>query len=354
MPDQTGEELGGATVLITGGAGLIGCQVRDHLQRAGAKVTVLDNLSAYDSATQAVLGVDPGDSHLVVGDICDEDLVRDLVAGSDYVIHAAAHSTVAGCTSDPATAFRSNIAGTQTVLRAVASTGTVRRLVFISSAQVYGHGTAGNDKIQVFTEDQPAGPLNPYASAKAWGELQTRFLLGPTGAGFTVLRPFSVYGERQIPKPGAYSWVIAQFAMYATIGDPLPLNNGGAQVRDFLHVTDAAAGICRALTAGGASGETLNLGTGRTTSVRQVAELIQAHFPGTRLLDAPRPAQDPLGGRADTTRMAGALRWEPQITVAEGIARYVAWLRGLPEAIPDWLRTEGDRVASWNPGAAPT
>ncbi len=52
--------------------------------------------------------------------------------------------------------------------------------------------------------------------------------------------------------------------------------------------------------------------------------------------------------------MAGALRWEPQITVAEGIARYVAWLRGLPEAIPDWLRTEGDRVASWNPGAAPT
>jgi nucleoside-diphosphate-sugar epimerase len=237
------------------------------------------------------------------------------------------------------------------VLRAAAGTGTLRRLAFISSAQVYGHGTGGVGQIQVFAEDQPARPLNPYASAKAWAELQTRFQLGAARAGFTVLRPFSVYGEQQIPKPGAYSWVIAQFAMYAMIGDPLPLNNRGTQVRDFLHVSDAAAGICRALTADGAEGKTLNLGTGRTTSVRQVAELVRAYFPGTRLVDAPRPAHDPLGGRADTSRMIAALGWEPQVTVADGVARYVSWLRAYPAAIPGWLRTEGDRVAAWNHGS---
>jgi nucleoside-diphosphate-sugar epimerase len=309
MSDPAGNQMAGARVLITGGAGLIGRQVRDCLQRAGATVTVLDNLSACDPATWAVLGLDARDPQLIRGDICNEDLVRDLIARSDYVVHAAAHSTVAGCTSDPATAFRSNIAGTQTVLRAAAGTGTLRRLAFISSAQVYGHGTGGAGQVQVFTEDQPARPLNPYASAKAWAELQTRFQLGAARAGFTVLRPFSVYGEQQIPKPGAYSWVIAQFAMYAMIGDPLPLNNRGTQVRDFLHVSDAAAGICRALTADGAEGKTLNLGTGRTTSVRQVAELVRAYFPGTRLVDAPRPAHDPLGGRADTSRMIAALGW---------------------------------------------
>ncbi|MFG1879320.1 NAD-dependent epimerase/dehydratase family protein [Sphaerisporangium sp. NPDC049003] len=338
-------------VLITGGAGLIGTALRRTLDAAGAYVTVLDDLSGYDRATRDVLGVDEADPCLRVGDVCDEDLVRDLVRDSDYVIHAAAYSTVAGCTRDPGTAFHSNIAGTETVLRAVAEGGDARRLVFISSAQVYGHGTAGSDAIQTFTEDQPMSPLNVYAAAKAWGEWQTRFLLDAIGVDFTVVRPFSVYGERQIPKPGAYSWVIAQFAMYAMIGDPLPLNNGGRQVRDFLHVDDAATGICLALIAKAASKAAVNLGTGRTTSVRRVAELVRTHFPEVKLLDAPRPAQDPLGGCADITRMSELLAWKPAITAEGGIARYVEWLRADPEVIPGWLHAEDDRISSWNDGA---
>ncbi|WP_182884201.1 NAD-dependent epimerase/dehydratase family protein [Microbispora sp. H10885] len=345
--------LKGSRVLVTGGAGLIGSALRRTLETAAASVTVLDNLSGYDRATLALLGVDDHDPSLKVGDICDEDLVRVLVDESDYVIHAAAYSTVAGCTRDPATAFHSNIAGTETVLRAVARSRHVRRFAFISSAQVYGHGTAGSDAVQVFSEDQPYSPLNLYAAAKAWGEWQTRFLLGSAQVDHVVLRPFSVYGEGQIPKPGAYSWVIAQFAMYATIGQRLPLNNGGRQVRDFLHVEDVATAICRALTADTASGKTINLGTGRVTPVRRVAELVRAHFPDAQFQDAPRPAQDPLGGCADIACMTEVLGWEPQITVENGIARYVEWLRAVPAAIPDWLRSERDRIASWNGAPVP-
>ncbi|WP_436758709.1 NAD-dependent epimerase/dehydratase family protein [Streptosporangium sp. V21-05] len=344
--------LSGRHVLITGGAGLIGAVIGRMLEAAGAHVTALDNLSSYETMP-TLLKADEHESGLRIGDICDEDLVRDLVRDSDYVIHAAAHSTVAGCTRDPETAFHSNVAGVETVLRAVADAGNVRRFLFISSAQVYGHGAAGSDAVQTFTEDQPISPLNVYAAAKAWGEWQTRFLLNAAGVDFTVVRPFSVYGEHQVPKPGAYSWVIAQFAMYAAIGDPLPLNNGGRQVRDFVHVEDAAAGICLALVGEEAGGQIVNLGTGRTTSVRRVAELIQTHFPDAQLCDAPRPAQDPLGGCADINRMSQVLGWEPQISVEAGIARYVDWLRAVPAAIPDWLRTEGDRVASWNTGAVP-
>ncbi|MEW9532851.1 NAD-dependent epimerase/dehydratase family protein [Microbispora sp. NPDC049125] len=339
-------------MLITGGAGLIGAALRRTLESAGASVTVLDDLSGYDRATLALLGVDERDPRLAVGDICDEDLVRALVGDSDYVVHSAAFSTVAGCTRDLEAAFHSNIAGTETVLRAVAQTRNVRRFAFISSAQVYGHGTSGTDAVQVFSEDQPISPLNLYAAAKAWGEWQTRFLLEPAKVDHVVVRPFSVYGEGQIPKPGAYSWVIAQFAMYAMIGDPLPLNNGGRQVRDFLHVEDAAAAICLALVAETASGKTINLGTGRITSVRRVAELVRTHFLDAQFQDAPRPAQDPLGGCAEIARMTDALGWEPQVTVDTGIARYVQWLRAVPAAIPDWLRGESDRIASWNAGAA--
>ncbi|MEU6040665.1 NAD-dependent epimerase/dehydratase family protein [Actinomadura sp. NPDC047616] len=118
-----------------------------------------------------------------------------------------------------------------------------------SPAQVYGHGTGDRDREQVFTEDAPVRPLNPYAAAKLSAEHQTRFLLDAAGVDYTVLRPFSVYGEGQIPKQGALSWAIAQLSMYATIGDPLPLNHGGRQIRDFLHATDAATGIVRALVA---------------------------------------------------------------------------------------------------------
>jgi nucleoside-diphosphate-sugar epimerase len=110
QPDpQTRDSLGavaGVRVLITGGAGLIGARVRDELQAAGAIVTVLDDLSAHEPAALTALRINRDDPDLRVGDVSDPGLVRELVAGADFVIHAAAHSTVAGRTRDPATAFR--------------------------------------------------------------------------------------------------------------------------------------------------------------------------------------------------------------------------------------------------------
>ncbi|MFG2563059.1 NAD-dependent epimerase/dehydratase family protein [Streptomyces sp. NPDC048496] len=341
--------LAGSHVFLTGGAGLIGRQVRAQLLEAGASVSVLDNLSAADRDTYALCGVNLDSPDLAVGSVHDTRLVAEHIARADYVVHAAAHSTVAGCLADPDTAFASNIAGTETVLRAAARSPRLKRLVFLSSAQVYGHGSASRTHEQVFTEDAPAQPLNLYASAKLWGEAQTRFLLNHAGVDYTVLRPFSVYGPGQIPKPKAFNWAIAQLSMYAAIGDPLPLNHGGRQVRDFLHVTDAATGILHALTAPAASRQTLNLGAGRTTSIRQVAEMIQGHFPHAKITDGASSAQDPLGGRADITAMAEALGWEPKMTVADGIADFVTWLHDTPAAIPGWLREEGgaQRLAAW-------
>jgi len=346
-------DLHGARVLITGGAGFIGTALRRTLQAAGATLLLLDDLSAYEPATLALLGTGRDDPQLTTGSVADETLVRRMVASADFVVHAAAHSTVGGCAADPATAFRSNMAGTDTVVRAVADTPSVRRFVLLSTAQVYGNGNPAlpADQLRVFAEDQPVRPMNLYASAKVWAEFHTTQLLTPAGRDFTVLRPFSVYGPGQVPKPAAPSWVIAQYSMYAALGQQLLLNNGGRQVRDFLFLDDAAHAIALALLAPGASGRVLNLGTGTSTSVRQVAETVSGHFPGTELVHAPRPAQDPLGGRAETDAMAAALGWTPTVTVAEGIARYVDWLRTTPLAIPSWLRAETSesRLAAWNP-----
>ncbi|MEV7189790.1 NAD-dependent epimerase/dehydratase family protein [Kitasatospora sp. NPDC093102] len=355
----TDSPLHGARVLVTGGAGFIGTAVRDALRRAGARPVLLDNLSAYEPATVALLGTGRHDPDLVFGDASDNDLVRHLVHDADFVVHAAAHSTVQGCLADPDTAFRSNLAATDTLVRAVADSPSIRRLILLSTAQVYGHGDPDTDttRPRLFTETQPYQPLNPYASAKLWAELHTRQLLTAAGRDFTLLRPFSVYGPGQVPKPGAASWVVAQFTMYAALGQELLLNGGGRQVRDFVFRDDAADAIVRALTAPGAAGRTLNLGTGVQTSVSEVAEHVLAHFPGTTVRTAPPAAGDPLGGRADTALMHRVLDWAPAVTVTEGIARYVDWVRSTPAAIPPWMRAETSdgRLAAWTaPGPAVT
>ncbi|MFJ2629242.1 NAD-dependent epimerase/dehydratase family protein [Streptomyces sp. NPDC087532] len=352
MTSQLHDDLTGARVLITGGAGFIGTALRTALTGAGARPALLDNLSAYGPTTLTLLDTGSNDPDLTVGDIGNEPLVRRLVADADYVVHAAAHSSVHGCTTDPQTAVRSNLAGTDIVVRAVAGARNVRRFVLLSTAQVYGHGvphTPRTEHAGVFTEDQPLDPLNIYANSKLWAEGHTRQLLGMAERDFTVLRPFSVYGPGQVPKPGAASWVVAQFTMYAALGQQLLLNNGGRQVRDFIFRDDVADAIVRSLTAPAASGQTLNLGTGAQTSVREVAEHIRRHFPEAEIVDAPRVAQDPLGSCADTTRMRSVLNWSPSVRVEDGVDRYVQWVRTAPNAIPDWMRAETStsRVIAW-------
>ncbi|GAA3386411.1 NAD(P)-dependent oxidoreductase [Streptomyces racemochromogenes] len=352
MSAQTHGSLTGARVLITGGAGFIGTALRNALSAARARPALLDNLSAYGPTTTSLLGTGPDDPDLTVGDINDETVVGRLVAEADYVVHAAAHSTVHGCTTDPKTAVRSNLTGTDTVLRAVAGARNVRRFLLLSTAQVYGHGTPDIPRAEqagVFAEDQQLDPLNVYANSKLWAEGHTRQLLDAAERDFAILRPFSVYGPGQVPKPGAASWVVAQFTMYAALGQQLPLNNGGHQVRDFIHRDDVAEAVMRALTVPAASGQTLNLGTGVPTAVRDVAEHVRRRFPDAEIIDAPRVAQDPLGACADITRMRAVLDWEPSVGVEEGIDRYVQWVNTTPNSIPDWMRAETttSRIAAW-------
>ncbi|MFD6470988.1 NAD-dependent epimerase/dehydratase family protein [Streptomyces goshikiensis] len=355
MTAQLHDDLTGARVLITGGAGFIGAALRATLTRAGARPVLLDDLSAYGPTTLTLLGTGTGtgDPDLTVGDINDEQLVRRLVAGADYVVHAAAHSSVHGCTTDPDKAFRSNLAGTDTVLRAVAAAPQVRRFVLLSTAQVYGHGaphTPLAERAGYFTEAQPLNPLNIYANSKLWAEGHTRHLLDLAERDYTILRPFSVYGPGQVPKQGAASWVVAQFTMYAALGQQLLLNNGGRQVRDFIHRDDVADALRLSLTAPAASRQTLNLGTGTQTSVREVADRVAGHFPGAEIVDAPRVAQDPLGACADTTLMRTVLEWQPATGVMGGIDSYVDWVRTTPNAIPDWMRAETStsRIRAWS------
>ncbi len=195
--------------------------------------------------------------------------MRKLVAETDYVIHAAALADVAACTREPADAIDVNIAGTQAVLDAVAASHRVRRMVFVSSASVYGDGepeeTESRDLLAMrqllesvhgriprqFHEFDSMRPVSVYGATKAWGEQQTAIVLGQVGISYSIVRYFSLYGEPQTVKPNSHSWVVAWFAARASLGLPLHLNGGGGQVRDLTHVEDIAEGTLRALVSPG-------------------------------------------------------------------------------------------------------
>ncbi|MFF5242823.1 NAD-dependent epimerase/dehydratase family protein [Streptosporangium sp. NPDC000095] len=337
--------LNGARVLVTGGAGLVGSRIVRLLAAVGADPVVLDNMDAYPHPVRDLFGLNEG-TKIVLGDVREAATVRALVSSADYVIHAAAYADVAACTREPATAFAANVHGTQTVLQEVLNAPSVRRLVFISSASVYGDGSAGTESATEFTEERPAWPISVYANSKLWAEHQVQLMLSGSYTEYTVLRYFSVYGDPQVPKPGSHSWMVAWLAMSAHLGLPLRLNGGGHQVRDMVHVEDIARATVLALLTDGAAGQTINVGTGIATSVRQIAERIAAHYPSARLVDAPRPLGDPLGAYASTARSRALLGWQPRITVNDGIDRYVQWLRATPEAIPPWLKTSAVTAAA--------
>ncbi|MBD0746015.1 NAD-dependent epimerase/dehydratase family protein [Streptomyces sp. CBMA152] len=356
--------LEGRTVLVTGGAGLIGSRIVARLRELGARPLVLCALDAYPPYVyRDLFGIDTADPDVIAGDVRDEGLMARTLPDCDYVVHAAALADVAACTRKPRAAIDTNITGTQVLLDAVAATDRVRRFVYVSSASVYGDGSPeetqspelltvrqllesvyGRIAPQFHERTSTVRPVSVYANTKAWGERQTALTLGAVGTSYTVVRYFSVYGEPQTIKQGSHSWVVAWFAARAALGRPLHLHGGGHQVRDLIHVDDVVEATLRAMVSPQTHTEIVNVGTGKATTVRRVAELVREHYPNAEFLETPMPPGDPLGGYASTCRMRTMLGWTPAVSLPDGVARYVAWLRKNPAAVPDWMRAEGART----------
>jgi UDP-glucose 4-epimerase len=172
------------TALVTGGAGFIGSHLVDALASRGDKVRVLDDLS-----TGRRDNLRP-DADFVHASVVDRAALDRAMKGVDAVFHLAAVVSVQQCLADPAGTNEVNVTGTVRVLQAAAAAG-VRRVVFASSAAVYG-----DTPVQPKREDHAPDPLSPYAVAKLTGE---RFGTTVPGIEFVALRFFNVYGPWQTP-----------------------------------------------------------------------------------------------------------------------------------------------------------
>ena len=301
--------LADARVLVTGGAGFVGGALVHRLVESGARVTVLDDLSA-GRATNVPVG-----ATLITGSVAAPETVRELVDEHALILHLAARGIVAS-TRNPREDFETNVAGTLNVLLA-AREANIDRIVYVSSASVYG-----NPRTVPINEDDLHVPLSPYAVSKLSGEHYALAFYESYGVPVAVVRYSNVYGPGQRPD-NPYSGVVTKFLAAALEQRPLSVHGDGQQTRDFTFVDDAVDATLLAATHPRAEGEVFNVGTGIETSVLELTRAIERLLGVEAELEhVDRRDIDNIRRRVMNIEKARRmLRWAPQVALDVGLRR---------------------------------
>ncbi len=302
------------TVLVTGAAGFIGSHVVDLLLAQGRRVIALD---VEGDAPR--LAAHQGDPRLT---LVAADLRGDLTALAglrpDAVVHLAAQISVPRSLEDPIADLDLNLRASVRLLQWSAGVGA-RRLVFASSAAVYGEPTR-----MPVSEDMADQPSSPYGASKRATELYLGCLGPALGVETAALRLFNVYGPRQDPG-SPYSGVISQFIARAREGAPLRVLGDGQQTRDFVYVGDVARAFALALDVPKIGGMIGNIGTGVAVSIAGLAgAVITAARSGSPIVHGPARAGDIAHSRAECSRAHSRLGFAAEVALAEGLRRTLA------------------------------
>ncbi len=352
-------------VLITGGAGFIGSHLADRLLREGHEVRALDSLDrqVHPSGERPAYLDEAVELH--VGDVRDHDAVARALERTDAVVHLAAAVGVGQSMYQIERYTSVNAIGAAVVLEEVLEAqqngAGIRKLLVASSMSIYGEGQYRNPRTgesgvapgirpegqlaarqwDVFGDD--GGPLEPEPTAEskplrptsvyAVNKRDHEELFLSVGAAYGIpavaLRFFNVYGERQaLSNP--YTGVAAIFSARLLNDRPPLVFEDGLQTRDFVDVRDLVRGCALALTSSGGDGRTVNLGTGRPTTILDVARTIAAGLGkeiGPEIADQYR-AGDIRHCYADTRLAEELLGFRAEISFEDGMRDLLAWLEG--------------------------
>jgi len=303
-------------VLVTGGAGFIGSHTVDRLLEDNKQVVVLDNLS---SGRMQNLNLQHPDIDFIEGDVLEYPLIQDLLKTCDAVLHLAAIASVPMSIEEPIYTFQVNTQGLLHVLEAIRQAGRPIRLVYASSAAVYG------DAAELPCRDTvplTASPLSPYALQKWQCEEYADLYHRLHGIKSLGLRYFNVYGERQQPD-SPYSGVISRFLDGYQKDSSLTIFGDGKQSRDFINVQDVAAANCLALENDRAG--VMNIATGQAETLLQLVQYMEetGGRPARYTFEPARPG-DILSSYADTQSAAEYLKFRYSVPLKEGIGQMLA------------------------------
>jgi len=303
-------------ILVTGGAGFIGSHIVGHYQGVADEIRVLDNLR-----TGYRHNLDGLQCRFIDGSVTDRELVREAVRGVDFIFHLAALVSVPESMEKPGECVDINVHGLLNVLEEASAAG-VRKLVFASSAAIYGD----NPEVPKLETMRPE-PKSPYAITKLDGEFYLEMFRSEGRLETAAIRFFNVFGPRQDPK-GAYAAAVPIFIEQALAGETLRIFGDGGQTRDFIYVKDIVGALVFAAETA-AVGGTYNAGYGGQMTINDLAGgIIRAAGTGAGIVHAGERPGDVRHSRASVDKLLAA-GWQPQFTLEQGLAETLEWFRGL-------------------------
>ncbi len=309
-------------LLVTGGAGFIGSNFI-HFVLATRPVSVinLDCLS-YSGNLENLSAIEADERYRFVhGDINDRQLLEDLLKECDAVVHFAAESHVDRSIIDARPFVKSNVMGTQTLLDALRSSGQDKRLVHVSTDEVYGSLPLDKPELK-FHEESPIKPNSPYAASKAASDLLVQSYHETFGLDALITRCSNNFGAYQFPEK-----VIPLFVTNLLEGKKVPLYGDGKNVRDWLHVLDHCEAILTVLEKG-QSGEVYNIGGNNERSNLELTQaILQIMGQGPEMIEY---VADRLGHdrryAIDAEKIKRELGWEPtRSSWPEALEETVQW-----------------------------
>jgi len=336
--------MSGAPILITGGAGFIGCNIADRLAGEGHDVIIYDTLSRPGVAANIawLQQNHPGQISHLAGDVRDGAELARAVAEAQAIFHMAAQVAVTTSLADPREDFEVNVLGTLNLLEAVRRSGRHIPVIFASTNKVYGnlsdlaftHGTHGYEPADPdvwafgISERRPLDFHTPYGCSKGAADQYVLDYSRSFGLPAAVLRMSCIYGQRQMGTEDQ-GWV-AHFLIRAIEGRPITIYGDGHQVRDILDISDAVdAYLAVWRNIARVSGRAFNLGGGcdNAVSLRTLLDYI------SRLLShdvAIRNEEWRAGDQryfvADTRALQAELGVKPRVSWPNGVARLAQWL----------------------------
>ena len=309
-------ELKDKQVLVTGGCGFIGSEVTKQLSNSGAIVTVLDNLSSgKEKYVDEISNV-----KIKIGDLGDNSLIKSLISETDYIINLAALPFIPDSYYYPKEFFDVNVTSTINLALEASKEKKIKRFIHISSSEIYGSA-----KYVPMDEEHPTTPQSTYAVSKLAGERVVFTIHKEHNLPAVIIRPFNSFGPN-ITQPYIIPEIISQIISGK---NEITLGNIESK-RDLTFVSDTARAILLSLTSENIIGQTINVGSQRTFSIKELVKIIsdlssrevKIKIDSSRF--RPFDIDNLVCNYEKANRLLG---WKPEISIIDGLKSTIEWVK---------------------------